>query len=123
MAQTKGRNPVENAMAEITRPFPEVFSKPMRTVVDMNGTFLEGLARIQREWAEFVQRRTQEDVAVARQLVNCRSFVDMYQIYGRYLQTTFQQYREQSAKVIQSSDTVAQRLAETAEEQAKEAAQ
>jgi hypothetical protein len=99
-------------------------SNPMMTIVaDMNGTFLEGLATAQKEWADFVQRRVREDVAVTRRLMNCRSFADMHQIYGQYLQTAFHQYREQSEKVVQRSESVAQHHAETAEESVKEAAQ
>jgi hypothetical protein len=80
MSKSKRRNSAGNSSADVTRPFPEVFSNPMMTIVaDMNGTFLEGLATAQKEWADFVQRRIREDVAVTRQLMNCRSFADMHQ--------------------------------------------
>jgi hypothetical protein len=41
------------------------FTNPMLTILaDMNATFLEGLATAQKDWADFVQRRTREDVAL-----------------------------------------------------------
>ena len=99
------------------------FTNPMLTILaDMNATFLEGLATAQKDWADFVQRRTREDVAVTRQLLKSHSLADMHQIYLQYLQTAFQQYRDQSEKVVQRSESIAQRLAETTEGSTKEAA-
>jgi hypothetical protein len=99
------------------------FANPMLTILaDMNATFLEGLATAQKDWADFVQRRTREDVAVTRQLLKSHSLADMHQIYSQYLQTAFQQYRDQSEKVVQRSESIDQHLAETTEASTKEAA-
>ena len=99
------------------------FTNPMLTILaDMNATFLEGWATAQKDWADFVQRRTREDVALTRQLLKSHSVADMHQIYSQYLQTAFQQYRDQSEKVVQRSESIAQNLAATTEASAKEAA-
>jgi Phasin protein len=99
------------------------FTNPMLTILaDMNATFLEGWATAQKDWADFVQRRTREDVAPTRQLLKSHSVAGMHQIYSQYVQTAFQQYRDQSEKVVQRSESIAQHLAATTEASAKEAA-
>jgi Phasin protein len=98
------------------------FTNPMLTILaDMNATFLEGWATAQKDWADFVQRRTREDVAPTRQLLKSHSVAGMHQIYSQYVQTAFQQYRDQSEKVVQRSESIAQHLAAT-EVSTKEAA-
>ena len=51
-------------------------------VAEMNGTLLETMATAQKEWANFVDRRIKEDVAVLRQLMQCRSPADMHRVYS-----------------------------------------
>lgn len=119
MAQAKDdRTQMANALSfGMTTPF----INPMMTIfTDLSGTLAEGLATAQRDWADFVQRRIREDVAVTRQLMNCHSLADMHQVYSHYLQTAFQHYREQSEKVLRRSESVAQHLAETTEADTKE---
>jgi hypothetical protein len=95
------------------------FMNPMVSILaDMNGTFMEGLATAQKDWADFVQRRIREDVVLARQLMNCQSLPDMHQIYAQYLQTAFEQYREQSEKVVQRGTSIAKHLTEATEKEA-----
>jgi len=102
---------------------PPAFPNAMMTILaHLNGTLLERVADAQKEWAEFVQRRVREDVAVSRQLLNCQSLADIPQIYSDYLQTAFQQYREQSEKVAQGSKNTAQHFAETTRGNLREAA-
>ena len=97
------------------------FVNPMMTIfTDLSGTLVEGLATAQRDWADFVQRRIREDVAVTRHLLNCHSLADMHQVYSQYLQTALQHYREQSEKVVRRSESIAQHLAETTEAETKE---
>ena len=44
-----------------------------------------------------LHRRIKEDVAVLRQLMQCRSPADMHRVYSDYFETAFEQYQEQSA--------------------------
>ena len=111
--------------AQMTNAFsfgiPAPFINPVMTIfADLSGTLVEGLATAQRDWADFVQRRVREDVAVTRHLMNCHSIADMHQVYSQYLQTAFQHYREQSGKVVRRSESVAQHLSERTEGDTKE---
>ena len=90
-------------------------------VAEMNGTLLETMATAQKEWANFVDRRIKEDVAVLRQLMQCRSPADMHRVYSDYFETAFEQYQEQSARVVQRGQSIAEHLAETGDNR-KEAA-
>jgi cation transport regulator ChaB len=47
---------------------------------------------------------------------------DIHQIYSQYFQTAFEQYREQSEKVVQRSESMAQHLAATTDSAAKNGA-
>jgi hypothetical protein len=114
MPQTKeDRSQSMNSFAWGVQPIPRA---PMIAIVaEMNGTLLESAAMAQKEWADFVHRRIKEDVAVSRQLMQCHSFADMHQIYSQYFAKTFEQYQQQSAKVVQRGQSVAEHLTETAE--------
>jgi len=102
---------------------PAAFKNPLFAIfTNINGTFLEGLATAQKDWADFMHRRIREDVAVARQLLNCHSLADLHQTYAQYLQTAFQQYQEQSERLTQRGQAIAQQAAETAEGSAKDVA-
>ena len=82
----------------------------------------EGVASAQKEWAEFVHRRVKADIAASQQLMNCKSLTDMQQIYSQYLQTAFEQYREQSEKAVQSGRSMTEKLVQTLELRAGETA-
>ncbi|MFZ1105381.1 MAG: phasin family protein [Hyphomicrobiaceae bacterium] len=92
---------------------PAMFNPMMTIFAELNASILEGFAAAQKDWADFVQRRIREDVAVSRQLMNCQSLADVHQIYSQYLRTAFEQYREQSEQVVHRSASMAQYLAET----------
>ena len=68
-----------------------------------------------------LHRRIKEDVAVLRQLMQCRSPADMHRVYSDYFETTFEQYQEQSARVVRRGQSIAEHLAETVDNR-KEAA-
>ena len=98
------------------------YRPPVNRQLRPQGWFLDALATAQKDWAKFVQRRITENVAVTRQLLGCQCLADAQEIYAQYLETAFHQYREQSQKSVQRSETMAQHLAETTEANAREAA-
>jgi hypothetical protein len=103
---------------------PPVAGNPLlAAVTDINGKMLESVASAQKDWAEFVHRRVKEDIAASRQLMNCQSLTDMQQIYSQYFRTVFEQYREQSARVVQRGKSMTEELAQTIESRAAEPTQ
>jgi len=119
MAQSKEEHTqLANAFAWGT---PPVTSAPLMAVLaEMQSTLLESMATAQKEWSDFVHRRVKEDVAASRQLMSCGSLAEMHHVYSQYLATAFQQYQQQSEKVIQAGRSMARHLASTSESTAKE---
>jgi Phasin protein len=102
---------------------PAMVNPMMTGLADMSCSILEGFATAQKDWADFFQRRIREDVAASRALMNCQSLPDVYQIYSKYLQVAYEQYRAQSEQIVQRGASMTQYLAETAEAKTKEAIQ
>ena len=82
---------------------------------EMNGAFMESVATAQKDWMDFVHQRVREDVAVSRQLMQCQSLPEWHQVYAEYLSKTLEQYKEQSSKVAQRGQAVAEHIAEATE--------
>jgi len=81
----------------------------------MSGAFMESMATAQKDWSDFVHRRIKEDVAVGRRLMQSHSLADMHQVYSEYLNNALEQYKEQSAKVIERGQAVAEHIEEISE--------
>jgi hypothetical protein len=94
----------------------------MSLLTDINGKVLQDIASAQKEWADFVHRRINEDVAVSRQLISCQSLADMHEVYSRYLRIAFDQYQEQSQRAVRRARAARDELVETAEARARDAA-
>ena len=82
---------------------------------EMNGSFMESIATAQKDWSDFVHRRIKEDVAVGRRLMQSKSVADMHQVYSEYLNNAFEQYKEQSTKVIERGQTMAEHMVEASD--------
>jgi hypothetical protein len=95
----------------------------LAVTTDINGKLLESAASAQKDWAEFVHKRVKENVAVAQRLLNCQSPADMQEVYSQYLQTAFEQYREQSDRAVQRGKSITEGLARTMESRVGEIAQ
>ena len=107
----EARNGSATGANSLTWPMPSVAGNPLFAMVtDTNGKLLESMARVQKEWAEFVHRRVKEDIAASQQLMNCQTLADVQQIYSRYFRTAFEQYREQSERAVQRGKAVTEEL-------------
>src|SRR5262245_236023 len=92
----------------------------LAVVTDINRKLLESAALVHKDWAEFVYRRVKEDIAVSDRLMNCQSLGDMQQIYSQYLQTAFEQYREQSERTVQRGNSMTEAVGQSMEPRARE---
>ena len=95
----------------------------LAVATDINGKLFESAASAQKDWAKFVHRRVKENVGVAQRFLSCRSLADMQDVYSQYLRTAFEQYGEQSEKVVQTGKSMTEGLAQTMEPRADEIAQ
>src|SRR5262245_62161883 len=88
-------------------PMPPVAGNPLFGIVtDINGKLLEGAANAQKDWAEFLHRRVQEDIAASRRLMNCQSLSEMQVIFADYVRDAFEQYRQQSERAVERGKSV-----------------
>jgi hypothetical protein len=94
----------------------------LTVAADVNGKWLESVASAQKEWVDFVHRRIKENVAASQRLLNCKSLTDVQDAYSEYLLTAFEQYREQSEKVVKTGKSMTEGLAQTMESRAGEIA-
>jgi hypothetical protein len=116
MAQGKDPPRQANAYPGSTSGMHPFLNNPMMTILaELNGTLLESVATAQKDWVNFLYRRIREDVAVTRQLMKCHSIGEMHHVYSQYLQNALEQYQEQSKKVVQRGESIAQHVAETTE--------
>jgi uncharacterized protein YgfB (UPF0149 family) len=100
-----------------------IMQNPMMMITaEMHGSFLESVATAQKDWMDFVHRRIKEDVAASRKLMRCASLAELHHVCADYFETAFDQYQEQSQKVVERGEVMAQHLAETSEAASKEAA-
>jgi hypothetical protein len=106
-------------------PMPSMLSgNPLLAVAtDANEKLLESVASAQKEWVEFVHRRIKENVAASQRMLNCKSLTDVQEVYTQYLLTAFEQYREQSEKVVQTGKCMTDEFVQTMESRATEVAQ
>jgi hypothetical protein len=102
-------------------PIAPVAGNPLFAVVtDINSKLLESVVRAQKDWAEFVHQRVQEDIAASRRLVKCQSLTDMQQIYSQYFQTAFEQYREQSERAFERGKSMTEAVVQNMEFSSRE---
>lgn len=111
MAQSKKHHEMANPSTWFMQP---AFSNPMTSMLThMSGRVMEGFAAAQQDWADFAQRRMAENLRVARELAGSRSLAIAQEIYSRYLEIAFQQYREHSEKIAQRGERIAQQLTQS----------
>ncbi len=111
MAQAK-----EQSREESNYPFgaaPFVSSPLAALFAEVGGTMLQSFATAQKEWAEFVDRRVREDIAVLYQLMQCQSPADLHRAYSDYVTKAIQQYQEQSVKIALRGQSLAGHIAQS----------
>jgi hypothetical protein len=114
MASKQERNDALNSFAHPM--MQSMLQTPLFAIwAEMNGAFMETLATAQKDWSDFLHRRIKEDVAVGRRLMQSKSMADMHQVYSEYLANSFEQYKEQSTKVIERGQTMAEHMAEASD--------
>jgi hypothetical protein len=86
------------AVIEMQRP-------AFTAMADLNTKLYEGIASVNKEWASFVNRRLQDDLAAQQQLAECKSVQDLYRVYAQFFQNACSHYQsglEQMTKLGRS---------------------
>ena len=112
----EARDGQRTGVNSIAWSMPPAAGNPLLAVItDINGKLLESVANTQKDWADFVHRRIKEDIAASHQLMSCKSFADMQEIYSQYLRTVFAQCREHSERLVERGKSITEELAQAVE--------
>lgn len=113
MVQAKEKSEVNNSAFGAASFF---MSNPLAALfAEVSGTVLQTIATAQKEWAEFMDRRVREDIAVLHQLMQCQSPADFNRAYSDYVTKAVQQYQEQSAKIALRGQSLAGHITRSAQ--------
>ena len=93
-----------NALMAMTQP-------AFAAMADFNGKLCENAAKFSMEWAGFVNRRLQEDLAMPQRLVTCRSPQEVQQIYVDYWSKALTQYQDELGRLTKLGETFARQTA------------
>jgi hypothetical protein len=85
---------------EINRP-------ALTAMAQVNGKVYENLAAMNQHWAEFVNRRLKEGLAVPKQLAACKSVQDLYGVYADYFQAAVTDYQAELEQMSKLGKTLA----------------
>jgi hypothetical protein len=85
---------------EINRP-------ALTAMAQVNGKVYENLAAMNQHWAEFVNRRLKEGLAVPKQLAACKSVQDLYGVYADFFQAAVTDYQSELEQMSKLGKTLA----------------
>jgi hypothetical protein len=95
-----------SAFLSMTRP-------ALTAVAEFNGKLLDTAAKVNAEWADFLGRRLQADLALSQRLVACKSPQEAQQVCLHYWKTAFSQYQDEMGRLAKMSETCARETAST----------
>ncbi len=70
-------------------------------------TVVEGLARAQKELADFVSERLRQDIELQTALLGSRSLEEVRELQSRFFQSAMSQYTDEAKRLVQLGSTVA----------------
>jgi hypothetical protein len=90
-----------DALLSMTQP-------AIAAMAEFNAKLLDAAAKLNAEWADFLGRRLQEDLALPQRLVACKSPDAAQQVYAEYWKTTFAQYQEEMGRLAKMGESFTQ---------------
>lgn len=96
-------------------------AKPaLAAMAEFNGRLLENATKLNAEWAEFLGRRLQEDIAVAQRLAACKSAQEAQDVCVDYWKTAFAQYQDEFGQLAKMNQTFTQQATAAMQKRAEE---
>ena len=74
------------ALVNLNRP-------ALAAMAQVNGKVYENLAAMNKNWAEFLNRRLKKELGMPKQLAECRSLPEVYSVYADFFQTAVADYQ------------------------------
>jgi Phasin protein len=103
------------ALMELNRP-------ALSVMAEVNGRVYENLATMNKAWVAFVNRRLKEDLAMPKQLAECRTVQDMYSVYADFFQTAMTDYQSEFEQMSKLGKSIAEETAQAVQTRLEEGA-
>ena len=103
------------ALMELNRP-------ALSVMAEVNGRVYENLATLNKSWIAFVNRRLKEDLAMPKQLAECRTMQDMYSVYADFFQTAMTDYQSEFEQMSKLGKSIAEETAQAVQTRLEEGA-
>jgi hypothetical protein len=101
-----------SALGQITLPLGMdawmEFNRPaLAALAQMNGRLCDGFVALNKNWAAFVNRRLQEELAMPQHLASCKTVQDLYGVYNEFFQTACADYQAEFERLTKLAKTMA----------------
>jgi Phasin protein len=103
------------ALMELNRP-------ALSVMAEVNGRVYENLVTLNKSWVAFVNRRLKEDLAMPKQLAECRTVQDMYSVYADFFQTAMTDYQSGFEHMSKLGKSIAEETAQAVQTRLEEGA-
>jgi hypothetical protein len=104
------------AMIEAQRP-------AISAMAEVNTRMYESIAAANREWASFINQRLKDDLAMPRQLAECKNLQDLYRVYAQFFQNACSQYQSGLERMMKLSQSITEAAVQSLQSRSGEAAQ
>ena len=91
-------------------------------MAEVNGRVYENLATLNKNWIAFVNRRLKEDLAMPKQLAECRTMQDMYSVYADFFQTAVTDYQSEFEQMSKLGKSIAEETTQAVQTRIEEGA-
>jgi hypothetical protein len=104
------------AMIEAQRP-------AIAAMAEVNTRMYESIAAANREWASFINQRLKDDLAMPRQLAECKNLQDLYRVYAQFFQNACSQYQSGLERMMKLSQSITEAAVQSLQSRSGEATQ
>jgi hypothetical protein len=107
----------KHATADFTIPFGLdmtglMYQPAFAAMADVNSRLYAGLFDLNKEWADFVNRRLRDDFTLPQRFGTCKTPQDVFKVYSDFYRQAFGDYQAEFTKLTKMGQDLA---AETAE--------
>lgn len=92
-------------------------------MAELNGKLADNALKMGAEWADFVRRRLEEDIAVPQRFVACKTPQEAQTVYVDYWKTAFAQYQDEIGRLTRMSQKFTEQTATAMRKHAEQVTQ
>jgi len=93
----------EDATDKAFDPVSHFQEAGLGNLMGMGTAWVEAMAAMSAEVAEFVAERIREDVKTQHEILHCKNVADLQHIQAQFVQTALDQYQAETGKLVELS--------------------